>query len=117
MDIVWSSSVEPCPGAFANSAHLGANFQTLQAANPIPLATSGLLTWLPDCSLAPTCLAAIPPLVYPVPVYGDVTVINRSFLNASRFTGKVDHIMNTSNRFTGTFLLEDSDTGDERRRW
>ena len=94
----------PCPGAFANSTTLGANFNTLQAANPLPLATSGFTN-----EAAGLFTAGI---VYPVPVYGDVTVINRSFLNASRFTTKVDHIMNEANRFTGTFLLEDSDTGD-----
>ncbi|HXR99329.1 MAG TPA: carboxypeptidase regulatory-like domain-containing protein [Pyrinomonadaceae bacterium] len=93
-----------CPGAFSHSTHLGANFLALQANNPLPLATRDL-----------TNVAAglfTDGIVYPVPVYGQVTVINNSFLNASRFTGKVDHIMSTRNRFTGTFLLEDSDTGD-----
>ena len=94
----------PCPGTFANSRALGANFLKLQAANPIPLATSGFTNEAAGLFTGG--------LLYPVPVYGDVTVINRSFLNASRFTGKVDHIMNERNRFTGTFLLEDSDTGD-----
>jgi len=93
-----------CPGAFANSRTLGANFNALQAANPIPLATSGLTN--EGASLLTSGF------LYPVPVYGDVTVINSSFLNAARFTGKVDHIMSSRNRFTGTFLLEDSDTGD-----
>jgi len=102
----------PCPGAFANSGHLGANFQTLQAANPIPLATSGLTNVAAGLFSGADLFGGDPALVYPVPVYGDVTVINRSFLNASRFTGKVDHIMSSRNRFTGTFLLEDSDTGD-----
>lgn len=95
---------EPCPGAFANSRTLGQNFRTLQGSHPLPLATSGF-----------TNTAAglfTDGIVYPVPVYGDVTVINNSFLNASRFTAKIDHIMSTKNRFTGTFLLEDSDTGD-----
>ena len=96
----------PCPGAFANSTGLGANFQKLQAANPIPLGTSNF------SNVAAGLFTGDPAIVYPVPVYGDVTVINRSFLNASRFTGKVDHIMSERNRFTGTFLLEDSDTGD-----
>ena len=94
----------PCPGAFSHSRTLGANFQKLQSGIPVPLATSnfsnigaGLLT---------------EGIVYPVPVYGDVTKINSSFLNATRITAKVDHIMSQRNRFTGTFLLEDSDTGD-----
>jgi hypothetical protein len=94
----------PCPGRFNHSRTLGPNFQKLQASHPLPLAASGL-------SNAAAGLFT-DGLVYPVPVYGDVTVINKSFLNASRFTAKVDHIMSQSNRFTGTFLLEDSDTGD-----
>ncbi len=104
----------PCPGAFANSSHLGANFQALQAANPIPLATSGFSNVGAGLFSGPELFGDDPALVYPVPVYGDVTVINSSFLNASRFTGKVDHIMSQRNRFTATFLLEDSDTGDTR---
>ena len=97
---------EPCPGAFSHSRTLGANFLKLQAANPIPLATSGF------DNRAAGLFTGDPTIIYPVPVYGDVTVINNSFLNASRFTAKVDHIMSERNRFTGTFLLEDSDTGD-----
>jgi hypothetical protein len=93
-----------CPGAFANSRNLGANFLKLQAANPIPLATTGFTNEAAGLFTSG--------LVYPVPVYGDVTVINNSFLNASRFTAKVDHILSTRNRLAGTFLLEDSDTGD-----
>ena len=105
---------EPCPGAFANSGHLGANFQALQASNPIPLGTSNFFNQAAGLFSGADLFGGDPALVYPVPVYGDVTVINNSFLNASRFTGKVDHIMSSSNRFTGTFLLEDSDTGDTR---
>jgi hypothetical protein len=102
----------PCPGAFANSSHLGANFQKLQAANPIPLGTSNFTNQAAGLYSGAEFFGDDPALIYPVPVYGDVTVINKSFLNASRFTGKVDHIMSERNRFTGTFLLEDSDTGD-----
>jgi hypothetical protein len=97
---------EPCPGAFSHSRTLGANFLALQGAHPLPLATSNL------SNVAAGLFTGDPAIVYPVPVYGDVTVINNSFLNASRFTAKVDHIMSTRNRFTATFLLEDSDTGD-----
>jgi hypothetical protein len=102
----------PCPGAFAHSRTLGANFQKLQAANPIPLATSGLTNVAAGLFTGADLFGGDPAIVYPVPVYGDVTKINNSFENISRFTAKVDHIMSTRNRFTGTFLLEDSDTGD-----
>ncbi|HYK20071.1 MAG TPA: carboxypeptidase regulatory-like domain-containing protein [Pyrinomonadaceae bacterium] len=102
----------PCPGAFSHSRTLGANFQRLQAANPLPLATSNFSNVAAGLFTGADLFGGDPAIVYPVPVYGDVTVINNSFLNASRFTGKVDHIMSARNRFTGTFLLEDSDTGD-----
>ncbi|HEV8430434.1 MAG TPA: TonB-dependent receptor [Pyrinomonadaceae bacterium] len=102
----------PCPGAFANSAHLGANFQALQANNPIPFATSGFTNVASGLFTGADLFGGDPAIVYPVPVYGDVTVINRSFLNTGRFTGKVDHIMSTRNRFSGTFSLEDTDIGD-----
>jgi hypothetical protein len=91
-----------CPGAFSNSAHLGAIFSSLRSSQPFPLATSGLSNR--GASLLTDGL------IYPVPVYGDVTVTNSSQTNIGRFTTKVDHLMNETNRFTGTFLLEDSDT-------
>lgn len=93
-----------CPGSFFNSRQLGPIFTGLQSSQFFPLAThsfsndaQGLFTG---------------GLVYPVPVYGLVTVIDNSFTNVNRYTGKVDHLMNDNNRFTGTFLYEDSPTGD-----
>ncbi len=98
------NNLAPCPGAFFNSRQLGPIFTALRASQPFPLATSnfsnraaGLLT---------------DGLIYPVPVYGTVTVTDKSFTNVNRYTVKADHVMNDSNRFTATFLFEDSPTGD-----
>jgi hypothetical protein len=88
----------PCPGTFARSRTLGPIFNTLRGASPFPLATrnfsnigAGLFT---------------DGIVYPVPVYGDVTVTDKSEFNQKRFSLKVDHEMNESNRFTYTWLSE-----------
>jgi hypothetical protein len=92
----------PCPGAFARSRTLGPIFSSLKSSQPFPLGTSNF------SNIGAGLFTA--DIVYPVPVYGDVTVINRSSNNISRITSKVDHIMSEVNRFTGTFLIEDSDT-------
>lgn len=92
-----------CPGAFFNSRQLGSVFNSLRGSQPFPLATSNF------SNLGASLLTD--GLIYPVPVYGDVTVINRSQVNIGRITTKIDHNMSDTNRFTGTFLFEDSDTG------
>lgn len=85
-----------CPGAFSNSAQLGAIFNSLRSSQPFPLATSGLSNR--GASLLTDGL------IYPVPVYGNVSVTNSSQTNIGRFTTKVDHQMGETNRFTGTFF-------------
>jgi Carboxypeptidase regulatory-like domain/TonB dependent receptor len=88
----------PCPGAFNRSRTLGPIFNALRSSQPFPLATknfsnlgAGLYT---------------DGIVYPVPVYGDVTVTDKSSFNQNRFSVKLDHEMSQSNRFTFTFLTE-----------
>jgi hypothetical protein len=99
----------PCPGAFSHSRTLGANFRAMSAAQAFPLATSNLTNEAGGLFTAGLFDA---PLVYPVPVYGDVTVVNPSFTNIARFSVKLDHTFNSSSNLTGTFLSEDSDSGD-----
>ncbi len=90
----------PCPGAFSRSRSLGPIFQSLLASNPtsFPLATNnftnvgaGLFT---------------DGIVYPVPVYGDVTVLNARIFNQYRISTKIDHTISDYDRLSGTFLLE-----------
>ena len=95
---------EACPGAFANSRRLGSVFSSLRSSQPFPLATSNF------SNIGASLLTD--GIVYPVPVYGDVTAINKSFSNVGRFTVKLDHTFRDEDRLTGTFLFEDSDTGD-----
>lgn len=98
----------PCPGAFNRSRRLGPIFNTLRAAQAFPLATSNFTNEAAGLFTS----GFSNPIIYPVPVYGDVTVVNPSFLNLSRFSLKADHSISTVSRLTGTFLLEDSDNGD-----
>jgi hypothetical protein len=99
----------PCPGAFTRSRTTGPLYRALAAAQAFPLATSNLTNEAGGLFTAGILNA---PIVYPVPVYGDVTVVNPSFSNISRFSVKLDHTFNSSNSLSGTFLLEDADTGD-----
>jgi hypothetical protein len=98
-----------CPGAFAHSRTLGANYRALVATQTFPLAQSNLTNEAGGLFTAGILDA---PIIYPVPVYGDVTVVNPSFTNIARFSVKLDHTFNSSNNLTGTFLSEDSDSGD-----
>jgi hypothetical protein len=101
-----------CPGAFSHSKTLGPVYQALASGQNIPLATSNLTNVAAGLYTAALPEAfELPTIVYPVPVYGDVTVSNPSFLNVARFSVKVDHTFNSSNSLTGTFLSEDSDNG------
>ena len=94
----------PCPGAFTRSRNLGTIFNSLHSTQPFPLATknfsnlgAGLYT---------------DGIVYPVPVYGDVTVTDKSQFNQTRVSLKADHEVNDKNRFTYTLLSERSRSFD-----
>jgi hypothetical protein len=93
-----------CPGAFNRSRTLGPIFTSLRSSQPFPLATknfSNLGAGLYTDGIA-----------YPVPVYGDVTVTDKSQFNQKRFSLKLDHEMNDANRFTFTILSESSRSFD-----
>jgi hypothetical protein len=96
-----------CPGAFSQSHTLAPIFNSLRASQPFPLGTRnfsnealGLFT---------------EGIVYPVPVYGDVTITDSIAFNQKRFSIKADHNYNDSNRFVGTFLWESSNSFDSNR--
>ncbi|MFL6254702.1 MAG: carboxypeptidase regulatory-like domain-containing protein [Pyrinomonadaceae bacterium] len=98
-----------CPGAFSHSRTLGANYRALVGSQAFPLATSDLTNEAGGLFTAGILDA---PIIYPVPVYGQVTVVNPSFTNIARFSIKGDHTFNPSSNLTTTFLSEDSDNGD-----
>jgi len=94
-----------CPGAFSRSRTVGPLFKKLAAATfpgGIPFATSqfsnvgaGLFT---------------EGIVYPVPVYGQVSVTTQTIFDQYRVSSKVDHTFSTSDRLSGSFLIENPDT-------
>lgn len=98
-----------CPGAFSHSRTLGPIFNSLRSSQTYPLATSGFTN---EAAGLFTSALLDSPIIYPVPVYGDVTVVNRAFQNVGRMTAKLDHTFSEASRLSGTFLLEDSDNGD-----
>jgi hypothetical protein len=104
---------EACPGAFANSRHLGPIFSALRASQPFPLATRDLSNL--GAGLFTGENLGAPALVYPVPVYGQVTITDKIAFNQKRFSLKVDHNASDSNRFVGTFLWESSNSLDSNR--
>jgi hypothetical protein len=93
------------PGAFPGSRTIGPNFRELAAVNfpnGIPFATKDF-----------TNVAAglfTDGLIYPVPVYGQVTVTSNNVFDQYRISSKVDHTFNAFDRINGTFLIENPDT-------
>lgn len=94
-----------CPGAFSGSRTVGPLFKELAAATfpgGIPFATrdfsnvgAGLFT---------------EGIVYPVPVYGQVTLTSQAIFDQYRISSKIDHAFSGSDRINGTFLIENPDT-------
>ncbi|MFY9558075.1 MAG: TonB-dependent receptor [Blastocatellia bacterium] len=94
-----------CPGAFSQSRTVGPLFRKLAAVTfpgGIPFATSqfsnvgaGLFT---------------EGIVYPVPIYGQVSVTSQAIFDQYRVSTKIDHTFSGSDRISGTFLIENPDT-------
>jgi hypothetical protein len=91
-----------CPGAFSNSAALGPIFNKLYAAEPFPLATSNF-----SYTGAGLYTGGI---VYPVPVYGQVTVAQPSETNQIRYSTKVDQKLTDKMQLSGSFLYDNADS-------
>jgi hypothetical protein len=49
-------------------------------------------------------------IVYPVPVYGQVSVTSQTIFDQYRISSKVDHTFSDTDRLNGTFLIENPDT-------
>jgi Carboxypeptidase regulatory-like domain/TonB dependent receptor-like, beta-barrel len=93
-----------CPGAFSQNATLGPIFSNLKATEPFPLATrnfsnigAGLYTG---------------GFIYPVNVYGDVTVTDPSQTNQARYSVKIDHKLSNVDQLDGSFLYDNADFKD-----
>ncbi|HKA16853.1 MAG TPA: TonB-dependent receptor, partial [Blastocatellia bacterium] len=96
-----------CPGAFSRSRSVGPLFQKIAAATfpgGIPFATQNL------SNEAAGLFTGDPVIVYPVPVYGQVSVTSHNVFDQYRISTKVDHAFSDRDRINGTFLLENPDT-------
>jgi hypothetical protein len=108
----------PCPGAFANSATLGPKFASLLATQPFPLCVPGAA----NCKSLSNAARGVytgdgfgfgfAPIVYPVPVYGLLTVIDPGSTNQTRYTAKIDHKMGGKDQLNGAFLYDNADAVD-----
>ena len=106
-----SLTAAPCPGAFPLSSTIGPIFSALHA-NPnlnYPLATSNLSNaargiW--TGASAPTNLAF--GVVYPVPVYGTVTVNDPTSQDEARWSAKFDHRFSDRDTLSAVYLFQDA---------
>jgi len=96
------------PGALANSRTLGPIFNRLKAKGPFPL---GVSNGDPGNYVSQGFWTE--GLEYPVPIYGDITVIDPSFLNENRWSLKVDHKLGNNDQLSGAYLLQSSEQGSK----
>lgn len=110
----------PCPGAFAVNSTIGPVFNLLQSKQNMPLCNAGtgnctntsstaqgLWTSLVSASSNPN---GTPPIVYPVPVYGTITVNQPTTLNQARYIGKIDVMVDNSDRLDGAYIYDNADS-------
>jgi hypothetical protein len=101
-----------CAGAFANSATLGPIFSGLLATQPFPLATdpSTFTNFAAGCQTGDACGFGFAQIVYPVPVYGQVTVANPQQTDQVRWSVKFDHHFSDKNSIDVHWLFDDADS-------
>lgn len=91
-----------CPGAFNQASTLGTKFQSLLSSQPFPLATRNFSNEGSDGIYTSG-------IVYPVPIFGDVTVVDPSQTNQARYSAKVDHKLTSRDQLSGSFLYDNAD--------
>jgi Carboxypeptidase regulatory-like domain len=91
-----------CPGAFNHSAHLGPVFKSLLSSEPnaFPLGTQNPSTQ------AQGLYTGGFGVVYPVPVYAEVTKAQSSPLNQERGTIKLDQKLSDRDQVSFTYLID-----------
>jgi len=104
-----------CPGAFANEATLGPIAANLLATQPGPLCVPGAA----NCANLTNTGALggglyTGGLVYPVNVFGQVTVPQSAPFNQARYTAKIDHRLGNNDSLNGAFIY---DNGDATTQW
>jgi hypothetical protein len=107
-----------CPGAFSStgtghSSSLGPIFKNQLLPQGVPLCVPGAS----NCKINPDPTISqagggifTGGIIYPVPVFGTVTVPQPSTLNQIRYTLKGDHKLSVNDTFTGEFLYDNADS-------
>src|SRR6202142_3011934 len=101
-----------CPSAFAQDATLGPVWQKIYAAEPLPWCTPGA----PNCtalSFAGESLYAGgflgPQIIYPIIVYGTITVSQPTSLNQMRYSAKFDQKISAQDQIAAAYLYDNAD--------
>jgi hypothetical protein len=123
----------PCPGAFSTGAAYLSNAQTgpfynsLYAAQPIPLCKTGQSNctgfsnvgggvWTgglyADFLSTPSNPITSVPLTYPVPVYATIHLNQPESLNQARYSAKVDHKLSSKDQLNVAYLYDNADVSE-----
>jgi hypothetical protein len=95
----------PCPGAMTHSRTLGSTFSSLKSKFGFPLGTT-------DFASDSNGYYTGGLITYPVPLYGQATVINPYHLNEYRYSGKVDYKFGENDSLAGMILWQHASSGD-----
>jgi hypothetical protein len=104
-----------CPGAFSSASTLGPIFSKLLGSQPFPLATRNFsncgesLYTGPFGFIAPSAQCPAGGLIYPVPIYGDVTATDSDKTDQNRYSAKVDHKISSRDQLHALFLYDNID--------
>ncbi len=94
----------PCSDAFSNSRTLGPIASKLTQKFPFPVPTSNFTKTSGGFVFGG--------FDYPVNIFGDSDVRNKTTFNENRFSIKLDHNIGSNDRFTGLMAFDDFDTID-----
>lgn len=102
-----------CPGALAQNATLGPIFSALQSKQNMPLCTPGAA----NCTNLTNGGQGLytggflgGQVIYPVPVYGLITLSQPTSLNQMRYTAKLDQTIGSKDQLSGAFLYDNADS-------
>jgi Carboxypeptidase regulatory-like domain/TonB dependent receptor len=102
-----------CPGAFANSAHLGPIFKSLASTQPFPLCVPGAANCknlrFTGGGLWTGGVLGTPGTTYPVAIFGQVTEAQPDKLDQARYTGKFDHRIGSQDQINAAYLYDNAD--------
>lgn len=99
-----------CPGAFSNESTVGSIFTTMQGVQNTPLCAAGASNCSNLTNVGQGLWTA--GIVYPVNVYGQVTLTQPFTLNQLRYTGKFDQKIGANDQFNVAYLYDNSDSNE-----